>query len=609
MTRIFISFASEDSEVAETLARHLTVGGHDVYRFNSPERRGELFMQTIPVEIDGADVFVVLMSKDYIASSWCQREAQLAITRENARTRQFIRVISVAEADRTASGFLAVYDWISARGTLTGDLLGMITTLITGTVPVPTSEIPGFRNRTAELAELTHALVTPGGVELWCVAAPPLMGKSWLLTRLGEDLEQCGWSVRKLNLRGGSRNLLFNPVVLVKALFDTGDLNLSKDLTDADLAIVANRVVTVGNRLFVLDGAELLPVPYLATVRRALTIVHSQAKRTGTYNRIGIVIGTRRRADWQGITDGALNGGRYQPMVLTEFAVDVVEQQLPAERFDYEERRAYAERLHRMSEGLPALLIRCIDWAHGNDYRQMDRCGNPEVFTEVAAEYIEQEVLGAESVLPEAIESTVPALEVMNASLQALSVFRIYTVSHLVDLVTNEERLAPAFAAVGWSHDGLWEAVRRGAAHSQRSDDEIWGEIEPAIRRLLFRFRYRTDAERLAAHARALTFYQGWAKDWGAGREQQVVLVECLWHAASRLMIEKPAELPELLPLMAIEITAAHGTSPMYRPSEMRAATGNRLNADGEFQRLLSGYPGLFDDVVNKVELTIRERA
>lgn len=609
MTHVFLSFASEDSDVADRLAQHLIAGSHTVYRFNSPEQRGDRYMRTIPAEIDRADVFVVLMSKDYIDSPWCQRETELAITRENARNRQFIRVISVADADRTASGFLEGYDWISASGTLTADLLGMITTLITGTVPVPTSEIPGFRNRTAELAELTHALVTPGGAELWCVAAPPLMGKSWLLTRLGEDLEQRGWSVSRLNLRGGSKNLLFNPAVLVKALFDAGDLNLSKNLTDAELATIAARVATGDNQLFVLDGAELLPVPYLATVRRALTIVHALAKKTGTYSRFGIVIGTRRRADWQGITVGALNGGRYQPMVLTEFAIDVVEQQLPPRRFDYEERRAYAERLHQMSEGLPALLIRCMDWAYSNEYRQMDRCDDPELFTEVAAEYIEQEVLGAESVLPDAMESTVPVLEVINASLQALSAFRIYTVSHLADLVTNEEVLARTFAAVGWSHEDLWEAVRHGASHSQRSDDEIWREIEPAIRRLLFRFRHRTDKQRVAAHAKALTFYQGWAKDWAAGREQQVVLVECLWHAASQLMIEKPAELPELLPRTAIELAATYGTSPMYRPSEMRAAAGSRLNADGEFQKLLSGYPGLFDDVVEKVKLTIEERA
>src|SRR5947199_2737814 len=116
---------------------------------------------------------------------------------------------------------------MSARSPLSPDQLGMITTRITGTVPTE-EQIAGFRNRNDELAKLTHALITPGGQELWTVAAPPLMGKSWLLTRLCQDLAAQGWSAHRLDLRGGSTNLRADPATLVTALFRAEDRPLSR---------------------------------------------------------------------------------------------------------------------------------------------------------------------------------------------------------------------------------------------------------------------------------------------------------------------------------------------------------------------------------------------
>ena len=103
----------------------------------------------------------------------------------------------------------------------------------------------------------------------------------------------------------------------------------------------------------------------------------------------------------------------------------------------------------------------------------------------------------------------------------------------------------------------------------------------------------------------ARRFYGGWTQDRAAGREQQVVLVESLWHEASRLAIEQPRALVRLLPGVAVELARTFGTSPMYEPAEFTEAVVRRLHDDDELKTLLSGYPGLFEEIVKSVSLTI----
>ena len=82
------------------------------------------------------------------------------------------------------------------------------------------AEIPGFRNRDDELANLSGALQTPGGRDLWVVVSPPLMGKSWLLARLEQKLTGVTphWAVRHLDLRHAPAELRTNPTRLVGSL-------------------------------------------------------------------------------------------------------------------------------------------------------------------------------------------------------------------------------------------------------------------------------------------------------------------------------------------------------------------------------------------------------
>src|SRR3954468_16866967 len=90
MTRVFLSYASADSEVAGQLTRDWRERGVDVFRFGEPEHQAEIIVAEIERERSAAEHFVALMSPAYLASEWCKRESRLAIHRENTLRRQFI---------------------------------------------------------------------------------------------------------------------------------------------------------------------------------------------------------------------------------------------------------------------------------------------------------------------------------------------------------------------------------------------------------------------------------------------------------------------------------------------------------------------------------------
>jgi len=219
--------------------------------------------------------------------------------------------------------------------------------------------------------------------------------------------------------------------------------------------------------------------------------------------------------------------------------------------------------------------------------------------------YIENDLLSADSLLPMGGPRPAEALCVLREMLRVLSTYRLYTQSHLKFHLDADPALQRALADARWSRVDLWDALGQTALGTQQDAHEIWHEIEPSLRRLLYHHHYRTDADQIAAHTKAREFYGGWTQDRAAGREQQVVLVESLWHEASRLAIERPVELARLLPGVAVDLAQTFGSSPMYEPAEFTQAVVRRLRDDDELKVLLSGHPGLSEEIVKSVSLTI----
>ena len=254
------------------------------------------------------------------------------------------------------------------------------------------------------------------------------------------------------------------------------------------------------------------------------------------------MIGTRRHDEWRGLGSDARIGERFEALRLTEFSHDVVHQtllDLPRE-FGGDERWEHAETLHRLSEGLPALLARSVKWADDTRFRQMERADDPAVFDAVARAYIENDLLAADSLLPLGGPRQGEALVVLREMLRLLSPYRLFTQSHLKFHV--EPRADPAAGAGRRPLDAgrpLGGVGADRARHPAGRAGDLARDRAPVAQAALsppLPQRRRPDHRARSGEG----VLRRVDPDRAAGREQQVVLVESLWHEASRLVVEQP---------------------------------------------------------------------
>jgi hypothetical protein len=620
MTRVFLSYAGEDGAVARRIASAFDQAGIELYWWQDEEQRGKRFVGAIEEGICSADRFAVLMSPDYLSSPWCRRERDLAIQLEHRLAHQFIYVVKVADTDYAESGFLKSYDWLDLTAPIDGGKLDRVLSALlvenTGgscgaASPAPSLPKPLFRNRFDEVNTIVNALTTTGGHDLWLVISPPRMGKSWLLDRLQWELASgvSPYRVRLLDLREHPDDLRIDAKRLLGALLNVTEpaLGQSGPLSDRVMRAVATEVSKRGGRqLYLLDSAERLDPTCAGELRSALTGIYQLIRRTDNPNcRLGIVIGSRRYDDWQGLGQGPGFGVRFHHIALTEFGVDVVHQALAEmnRALGADRQGDYANRLHQLSEGLPALLGKVLHWAEQTAFLELDGPDAESIFDAVARPFVEQDLLSVESLLPDGGQHLRQAKRLLELALRALVPYRLFTMSHLTQHVADDPELRRALAATGWSLDRLLAAVNNTAL-LKRPLPEPWQVIDPPIRRLLYRYFYESEEARRKAHTTARNFYEGWTvRD--AGQEQGVVLVECLWHETMRMLVERRKDIPRLLPGIAADLAADFARATIYGWGEFSAVVTQRLRDDGEFQLVLREFDGLFDEIVESVATTI----
>lgn len=619
MTRVFLSHATEDEAVAKRLTQWFEDSDIDFLWWQRSARGGR-FVSDIEKGISTADLFVVLLSPHYLTSAWCRHERDLALHREIDLHSQFLYVLAVADVPLPASGTLRSYDWLDATQPLDNSKLEAIAgALRLDRVPAnarppaasPVMPVPVFRNRHDELAELLNALTTTGGRNLWVVFSPPRMGKSWLLDRMQQELaiKDPRWSVRLLDLREQPADLRINSARLVKTLLavDFSDMPGEGPLSDDNLREIAATLSRRGHpQLYVLDSADLLSSVCAIHVRSALTAIYRLVVRSGSREtRLSFVIGTRRYDEWRGLGLDPRGGLRFTPLTLTAFSVDVVHQALGELDIDFgsEFRWYWAQKLHRLGEGLPALLAPSLQWAERRAFLTIDESDGETAFDEVARPHIKNYLISPPALLPQGSKYPRQAMDVLERALRILTAYRLFTQSHLRHHTGEDSSLQAALAEAGWSPGELWDAL--GATSLCDQPVELWQVIEPSIRRLLYRYYYRTDADRAAAHVAARDFYLGWTAARTGGREQQVVLVECLWHEASLMVIEQPDDVARLLPQVAANLALEFANSPIFEPLELSSFVVGLLGNDEEFQMLLQSYDGVFDEIIKSVVQTI----
>ncbi|MFD5826343.1 toll/interleukin-1 receptor domain-containing protein [Lentzea sp. NPDC060358] len=600
---MFLSYAKEDSAIAKRVSDALRKRDVEVYRFEDTERQGDRFMQVIPQEIDQSDFFLALVSPAAFASEFCQAEHHLAVHRELTLGVDFIYVLEVVSSPKT--GWLRLRSWIDLTPQATEEKL----TNAVMALPLakkPHRAMPGsatFRNRDQELDRVLDALTTFGGLDHWVVLSPPKMGKSWFLEEVKERFTRTveGWT-KLVDLRREDLDTRYDAVRVLSRLLD---VELPDPLLDEDTRLeeiagaVARRAI---HHLVLLDSAELMDRNTTGKFRSALGRLRKFLLDSPLCSRLSVIVGSRRGDGWTGAGTGT--GDRFRQLPLTGFELMIVRQVIGETGLPFREQVLddWSTGLHRLSKGLPALLVSSLGWAAAKSFVNPGSCGNGATFDAVVAPYIRRELLSIHSLIPQAGERLVERHEALITALQVLAPYRMVTISHLKHHLKLSPEFRTALEEAGWNQEDLWTAIAGTALLSH--DNEVWLSHYPPIRQLLYEHFYRDVEERRDTHVTALCFYEGWSSS-GAGTEQPKVLVEALWHEAMRLCCTNPSDLPGQLPAAAGDLARRLIRPALYTPAEIEHGVRLLLFDDDEIVGLTNQYDGLLDEVLNQVRTAI----
>jgi hypothetical protein len=229
---------------------------------------------------------------------------------------------------------------------------------------------------------------------------------------------------------------------------------------------------------------------------------------------------------------------------------------------------------------------------------EMGRLASRELFEELAGPYVRDGLFAADSLLPPGGDPE--ALTALEHAFRVLAPYRLFTQSHL-EHHRSDPGLRQALDALGWSVADLWNAVSRTAL-LKRPLLEPWQEIHPPIRRLLFRYFYKSTEQRVRAHRMARDFVADWAGRQ-SGKDHIIGAVERLWHEAALVSIDQPARLEKVLTACATRfIRDLPPSSPAYTAPELRAYAAELLRNDEEFQDRISQFPALADHLIELIE-------
>lgn len=607
--RLFLSFAEEDAEIATQIVGWLHEEGFEV--FDWMNSRGGRFISRIEEELQNSDAFLALLSPGYLASPWCRSERELAIEVEQDRQeadaprRPFLHVLQIQDVPSRDYGLLRTYDWWDLtdrppRQAAIHVLADVLRSAAESRSPSPRLSdshqvLSTFRDRRDELDLVLNGLTSEPGPHFWLVVAPPQLGKSWFLERIGGELERGidRWTISLVDLRAESPELRHDASALLARIFGRP----STPSGSQGPVAIAQEISRSGRpRLCLLDSAELLEPPVAAALRVELGEIYKILQNNARKGvRLAVIVASRQTGQWLGI----IPAPRLATLSLTEFGVEVVDQALRelaegmGRTFSRAEMQANAALVHRVTGGMPVLLRRCLEWIEQEQWIAIDRLASQESLDELAGPYVQDTLFAQRSLLPEALEPADDARAALRQAFRRLSPHRLFTLSHLRFYADRDPGLRRHLANLDWSIEELWGAVSDASLLS-RPLLGPWQEIEPAIRRLIFRYYYRDDTRRADAHSDALSFVREWMLAQ-SGTEQVVGLGEALWHEAIVLSVTHPAEMAERLSESARKLTLTLTGSAVYTTKELREYAARRMTADRELQEALSSVDGLFD--------------
>lgn len=449
---------------------------------------------------------------------------------------------------------------------------------------------PDFQNREEELDELFSNLTKPsGGVYFWQILAPPQMGKSWLLDHLSNDLLTNGqpWEVQKLSLRSANSLALRCDVAALLSAFLS--MKIANPLGDAAITKIARKIAGSGKFwLLSLDDAELLNDKTAEDLRNILSQIDSRL-RSHERVRLAFVAATRRHFElWIKVSP---EHSRFKSRPLSPFTVNVISQALKemADQDGINKGQEWlddmAKALHWVTEGLPALLVRYLDWikkqAYIFDHSDLE---SQELFNELVKPYIEETILSPDSLLlGEGDANRIrPQWGALISTLSGLCLYRRFIARYIADWTCGDENLANNLRQLSWETGDLQNALKRTYI-TEPVPNDLWTVFYPAIRRLLFRYFYGDLVAQTEVQERACLFYQDRWREWD-GTDRAIVLLEHLWHQMEYQRLSAKPNLPHNIKMFADALFKAGKVSALYSPQEIAEIIKTRMSGDEEFQ-------------------------
>ena len=592
---LFLSFAVEDSEVAEEIARWFSARDVRISSRRGTRRDDPTVTGDFESKIGQADAFIAVMSPDYPASASCRRERVVARHREPpdvAGHRPFIHVLLVRQTLFHDAGGLTNRPWWDMTGGRDMDgVLGRVLAELTAPQDTPSlpesgagPEPPRFRNREEELDQVIDGLTSQAGDHFWMVIAPPQLGKSWFLDRININLEDRPadppWTIKLVDVREKPDEVRKSPGAILGMLLGS---NNPVPTDSNNLKQLAGRLIRTGRpHLCLLDSAELLDAQTAKTLRWCLSQLRSNVEGAQTENiRFALVVASRG-VGWGGVSPKP----QLRKLRLTEFKPEIIAQALRemsgrmGSRFGDAELRRHAEHVDRLSEGLPALLYSYLNWIHDQNWVGLDRLEEEHQFDRLTQPYIDRGLLSAGSLFGPGAAPTEEQRSCVEAALRILVAYRFFTKAHLSQHIGAGGSLQPFLDTVGWTLEKLIDEIG-GTDLLDRPQSHPWDSIYAPIRRLLSRSWYPSDASLAHAHFSAGQFMQSWGSAQ-LGSDQAVALVECLWHRAQLLRLNGALNPGQDLLEFARQLAGNLTESPGWSVAELRKYAVIRMGEDEE---------------------------
>jgi len=633
--RVILSYAEHDRGRGEEVAAWLGAHGFQVIAADPPAAGDLRPGSDDPNGIDTAQAFVVMLSPSFLSSSRCRDELAMAMRRQQqlqllsaGQAAAFIHMLRVADTpDLGDSGLEAYYPvdltpggekaTEAALSKLGGSILSGARA--TAAPAKPQAHAPAgqdFLDRAEELERVFNTVSSSAGPHFWLVISPPGLGKTRFLEQLAANAAEpptMSWTIRKVDLHPGEPRHERDPLTVVRKLLGLKEPPTTPDgqpppAPDDELRGVAQQITRSGQSwLCLLDGAELLPRGAVTQLRQYLGRVYQLIQERNTGGRLAFVVASRRDDGWRGVTPyprlSVLPLGGFGPETVQD-VLEGLARDMPYVGRSPTELRDDAALLHRVTEGVPELVLPSLEWIRRQDWFEIDRLDyQPELFDEISLPYVRNKLLGRASLFPGQEDQSPRSAEQLTALREALRVlapYRLFTRYHVDQLYHAEpqdydQSFRDAMKDASWQPDDLWQAIA-GMALLRRPLDEPWQELHPVVRRLLYRHFYPAD-KRANAHERARNFSQNWAGEL-TGKEQIVGMVEAIWHETARLRAEGSVTVGGgSLTSFARELSRTIKPFP-YSEAELRDYAAERIRIDEELRHEIAGPEDIFEKLV-----------